>query len=150
VQSWTLTILVAVVILTGGGLLLYTWLSGNATPSNQTASTTGTVLRCEATNDGAFNVVSFEVNGATQTALTRVAAHYPCIYADGQRVTVTYDPSDPSSASVSDGPPFNGIDFGKIWPFFLVVVLLGVGMSILRRRRSGAGSAQGNLDPVNE
>jgi hypothetical protein len=140
-QSMVVTVLAAVVVLTGVGYLMFTFFSGNSTPSNQTASTAGTVLSCETLNNsGSFNVVSFEVNDKTYSALTRVGTRYPCVYTDGQRVTVTYDPSDPSSASVSNGPPFTGVDFGKIVVPFLVLSALSTAFAIFRRRRrSGSG-----------
>jgi hypothetical protein len=138
-QSLVVTVMAVVVVLTGLGFLTFTFFSGISTPSNQTASTSGTVLSCETLNSGSFNVVSFEVNGMTYRALTREGVRYPCVYTDGQTVTVTYDPSNPSSASVSNGAPFTGVDFGKVVVPFLIVSALSAAFAIFRRRRSGSG-----------
>ena len=143
-RSRVVNVIAIVVVLTGFGFLMFIFFSGNSTPSNQTASTTGTVLRCETLNNsGSFNVVSFQVNGTPYSALTRVGTRYPCVYSDGQKVTVNYDPSNPSSASVSNGGPFNGIEFGRLLIPLVVLGALSTAFAIFRQRRSGSETTTG-------
>jgi hypothetical protein len=136
-QSTVLTWTVAVVILGGTASLVIPWFLRNATPSNQTASTTGKVVNCQSYgNSGFYNFVSFEVGGKSYTALTREGNARTCVYTDGQEVTVTYDPRNPSSASVSLGPPFNGDPVTKPLILFVILSVPTVAFNIFRSRRN--------------
>ncbi len=141
VPQWL--VIVGIVVIIGGAITLFSLaLLRNRTPSNQTAHTTGTVTGCINTDTGNINTAIFTVDGQRYTAQTRFGTRTTCTYAVGATVTVTYDPSDPSSASV---PVSSSFDFHGIAPLILglgiLATIIGVGRILFAQRRARRNSA---------
>ena len=68
-------------------------------PSNQSARTTGVITSAATKEHRCTDTASFVFHGQRYSAATRISLD-SCHFAVGERAPVSYDPSDPSSASV--------------------------------------------------
>jgi hypothetical protein len=68
-------------------------------PSNQSAHTTGVITSAATNEHRCINIAYFVFHGQRYSAATRISLDF-CHFAVGERAPVSYDPSDPSSASV--------------------------------------------------
>jgi hypothetical protein len=90
-----------VIVATGAGLLgtgIVRYEDAQAPPT-QSARTSGIVTSASRTNSRCSNVASFVVGGHEYNATTRIAMDY-CHYAVDDHVRISYDPANPTSASV--------------------------------------------------
>ena len=130
---WAAT-LMAVVLLGGFGVIGYSAFVQNAVPSNQTATTTGTVNRCFfSSSSGFYNTATFRVGEETYSAQTMSGHSRECVYSDGQNVTVNYDPHNPTSASIALDYPAQAIGH-VVFGFGIVFAIFTVVRRLFRRR----------------
>jgi hypothetical protein len=130
-------VMMAVVFVCGVGTLGYSFFVQNAIPSNETATTTGMVTNCFlSSGSGYYNTATFQVGAQIYSAQTTSGHRFDCVYTEGQNVTVHYDPSDPSSASLPLNYPAQTFGLAMFGAGFFLVLFVIVGLVIRRRRRA--------------
>ena len=94
-----------VVLAIGLGILFY---SASVENAAQTAEATATVLRAEREaqrgDDNTILILSYQAGSAVTEARARVQGVHMDEYPAGRQLRVCYDPANPSSVRLDDGP----------------------------------------------